>query len=31
MDNTNDNNEFEYYYYNDMNWGNIIKRIDGNL
>ena len=28
MGNINDNNEFEYYYYNDMNGGNVIKKTD---
>ena len=28
MGNINDNNEFEYYYYNDMAEGDIIKKTD---
>ena len=28
MGNINDNNEYEYYYYNDMEEGIILKRTD---
>ena len=28
MGNINDNNEFEYYYYNGMEEGDIIKKTD---